>query len=74
MPYLTNNLIKLHTDEASGLIEMHVAEFGLFDHLGIEPTLNFHHVQQHLVVCAPGKEDLARVELVECASNRPDIQ
>ena len=40
---------------------------------GAQLAADLHHVLQHLVVVLPGEEDLARVQLVERASDRPHV-
>ena len=46
-------------------IKMLVPEHSLSSQLIRDPPLHLHHQFQHFVVCFAGKEDLARVELIE---------
>lgn len=52
---------------------MDVAKLSLFNHAVIDLTAELHHVEQHLVVGPAGEEDLAGIELIERAANRPDV-
>jgi hypothetical protein len=73
---LTGDLVQLDAQEPAApfLFEMHRSKLTLLDHLLVEPSLELHHVKQHLVVGPAGEEDLARVELEECAADGPDVE
>lgn len=72
--HISASFFPLHALEPTHLIKIYIPELGALDHLPIEATFELHHVQEHLVVAASGEEDLARVQLIERASNGPDVQ
>ena len=52
---------------------MRISELRFLDQLAVEPALQFHHVQKHLVVRAAWEQDLASIKLEQRASDGPDI-
>jgi hypothetical protein len=60
--------------EATHLVEIDIAKFGLLDHLRVEPSFELHHEEQHLIIRTPREKNFSRVQLVQGAANRPDVQ
>lgn len=67
-------MVLFHTHKLPHLIEKHVTEFSFLDHFRVEPTLEFHHQEQHMIVGSTWEEDLARVELVKGATDGPYVE
>lgn len=70
----SRDLILMNTNEIHALIEMLRTEMRFLDHSMRKFPLEIHHQMKHLIVGTSGKEDLARVEFVERASDRPDVE
>lgn len=71
---MTRRLVQLAAQKVHALVKMNIPKLSLLDHPVVDFPLELHHVQQHLVVGPTGKEDLARVEFVERAADRPDVE
>jgi hypothetical protein len=59
MAYRAGYPILIDADKCAHLVEVHVSELRLLNHLGIEAASEFHHQQQHMVIGSTGKEDLS---------------
>ena len=66
--------IFLDASERTHFIKVDITEFRLLDHLGIESTLELHHMQKHLVVGPAWEKDLASVELEQRTSDGPNVK
>lgn len=60
--------------ERARLVKIEITKLSFLDHLCVEPSFELHHVQEHLIIRAPGKEDLARIQLVKRAPDAPNVQ
>ena len=58
----------LDTLEGAQFVEVGAPELCLFDHLGVEATLQLHHKKQHLVVRTAREQYFACVEFVQSAA------
>lgn len=65
MTHLSRNAILFDAKESAQFVEVHVAKLCALDHLRVESTLEFHHVQEHLVVRPAWEQNFARVEFVQ---------
>lgn len=53
--HVPRDTILLNTPESTSVVKVHVTKLGLLDHLRVEPPLELHHQQQHLIVRSAGK-------------------
>ena len=66
--------VRFNALKPTHFVKIDVTKFGLLDHLAVEPSFELHHQQEHLIIRSPWEENLARVQLVQSAANRPYIQ
>jgi hypothetical protein len=72
--YGSSDPIYIYTIEGAHFVKVDITELCLLNHLRIESTFEFHHVQEHLVVCSTREENLASIKLEEGTSDRPHIE
>lgn len=74
MSNLSGQRVQLHTVECTVIVEVYFTEFGSLDHFDVEAAFQLHHKEKHVVVGSPRKQDLAGIELVQRAADRPHVQ
>lgn len=72
--YLAGDTVEVNAREQAIIIEVDIAKLRLLDQFTIEPSLELHHIQEHLVVCSTREQDLARIQFIDRASDGPNIQ
>jgi hypothetical protein len=72
--HLSRKLVDLDRNKVVTLVKVHRPKLAFLDKPVRNLALEFHHMEQHLIVGAAGKEDLARIQLVECATDRPHVE
>lgn len=71
--HLVQDLVPLHADEVSHLVKIVVSQLASTVQLGAELASDLHDVLQHLVVVLAREKNLARVELIKRAADRPHV-
>lgn len=71
--YCASLAILFYVDKVA-VFKVNLAEFRLFDEPGGVPSLELLHEQEHMVVGPSGEQNLACVQLVERACDRPHVQ
>lgn len=72
--HIPRNPININTQKRPHLIKINIPEPRSLHHLPIEPSPALLHQQQHLIVALPWEQNLPRIELVQRASDGPDVE
>lgn len=71
--YLSENLVALDADELASFVKVLSRELTALVEFGSQTTPNLHDGFEHLVVAVACKENLARIELIQGATDGPHV-
>lgn len=67
MTYRASYTISIDADESAHLVKVNVSKLRLLDELGVEPTSEFHHQQQHMIIGSTRKKDFSCIQFIKRA-------